>query len=570
MLEHVAVGVGDLAHHIGPHQVAAVDHGGGGGDELQGGDLEALAEGGHRQVHVGKFIPAPDHAGGLTLHIDAGGLQETEVLQVIVELLRPQPLANLNEGRVTGVGHRFGQILVAMAVPVGAADGVAGPPLHLGHAGTEEVVAFADHALLQGGGQHHGLEGGTGLIGAGYRLVGPLAVKDILLRILDGLVVGLLGGSALRQGLRIGLLLGVSAALDVLQVLKEHRVADGPGIVQIEGGRVGPAQDGPGVGVHHQAERTVLHVELLHTLLQDALTVRLDGSVDGKGQIVSVRSVIVVFKAVEQLGAHAVLGGDHPAGLAGQFLLKLGLQAVGAHIVGVGIDPAHHMGRQAALGVISFAGGHQVDAMGQVVFGDKCLDRLRLLRLHPIFDDLILGVLVLQVAHHVLDFQIQKGRQILRHKLVGGLRVIGQRASVLLGVLHLLTIGLLRLHEVLRGELHVVYRGAHGQHRPLAVIDGAPVGGNGAVSGLLLHRQFLVVVMLADLDLPQLEEQGNKHHQTKQRHEKQAADQNGTVGPPVRPLPDDSSAFLSFFCHFRLTSLGIILHLYAASRLEIP
>ena len=34
MLEHVAVGVGDLAHHIGLHQVSAVDHGGGSGDEL--------------------------------------------------------------------------------------------------------------------------------------------------------------------------------------------------------------------------------------------------------------------------------------------------------------------------------------------------------------------------------------------------------------------------------------------------------------------------------------------------------------------------------------------------------
>ena len=313
-----------------------------------------------------------------------------------------------------------------------------------------------------------------------------------------------------------------------------------------------------------------MYIELLHTLLEDTLTVGLNGGVDGEGQIVAVGGVVVVLKAVEQLGAHTVLGGDHPAGLTGQFLFELGLQAVGAHIVGIGVDPAHHMGCQASLGVVTLAGGHQVDAMGQVVLGDKLLYRLRFLWLHPVFDDLILGVLVLQMLHHILNFQVQDGRQVLRHKLVGRLRIVGQRAAILLSVLHLLPIGLLGLQQILGGELHIVHRGAHGQHGPLAVIDGAPVGGNGAVSGLLLHRQFLIVIMLTDLDLPQLEEQRDKCHQSKQHHQEQAADQNGAVGPPVRLLPDDSSAFLSFFCHFRLTSLGIIQHLYAAPRLEIP
>ncbi len=51
----------------------------------------------------------------LALHVDAGFLQESEVLQIVVELLRSQGLADLDEGRVAGVRHRQGQILVAVA-----------------------------------------------------------------------------------------------------------------------------------------------------------------------------------------------------------------------------------------------------------------------------------------------------------------------------------------------------------------------------------------------------------------------------------------------------------------------
>ena len=158
------------------------------------------------------------------------------------------------------------------------------------------------------------------------------------------------------------------------------------------------------------------------------------------------------------------------------------------------------------------------------------------------------------MVQDILHFQFQNGGQIFRDKLVGGLRIVGQLAAALLGLLHRLLVALLGLHQVPGRELHVVDCGAHGQHLTVAVIDGAPVGGDGAVPGLLLDRQVLIILMLADLDLPQLDKQRYKGHQAKNRHQKQAANQNGAVGAPIRTLPDHAVAFLSL-CHNRLTSL---------------
>ena len=157
-------GVGHRLDHIGLVQVAPVDDGGEGGDHLQGGNGEALAEGGHRQVHIGHGLPAPVQADLLSGQINARRLGHAEGLEVVVELLHPQPLADLDEGGVAGVLHRLGQGLHPVALPLGAVDGVAHPGQAVG-AGAVEGVVLIHHPLLQGGGQHQGLEGGAGLIG---------------------------------------------------------------------------------------------------------------------------------------------------------------------------------------------------------------------------------------------------------------------------------------------------------------------------------------------------------------------------------------------------------------------
>ena len=552
MLEHIALAVGHLADHIGLHQVAAVDDGGGRCDELNGGHLEPLAEGCGGQLDGVEVLPGPDQGTGvhLALHVYAGFLQEAEALQIVIELLRSQGLADLDEGRVAGVRHRQGQILVPVARRLlGATDGP-GPALYHDVAGAVEVAVLGDHALLQGGGQDDGLERGAGLIGTGDCLVSPLGVKHFGLCRRNGLVAGLLAGSPLCQCLLVGLLLGVRPALDVRQILVEHRIAHHPGVVQIVGGGVGPGQNFARIGVHGDAEAAVLHLELLDALFQDALTVGLDSAVQGQGQIVAVSGVVVVLIAVEHLCAVAVFGGDDPPRLARESLVVLSLNSIGAPSFAV-IHPADHLGRQAVFGIVALGGGRGVNA-GDMVFVDEGDHRVPLVVLHPPFDHLIHGAGLGQALEDVRLVQIQDLGQVGGNELVGGLRVV-QCLPILCCVRRLLSIRLLAGQDLFGGELDVVDRGAHGQSLPASVVDGAPVGLHRAVGGLLLHRHSLVFVVVADLDLPEPDQQRHERRHAEQCQQEQGAHQNGAVRPPVRLLLDHTLSLS--VCHGWLTSL---------------
>ena len=561
VLEHIALAVGHLADHIGLHQVAAVDDGGGRCDELNRGHLEPLAEGCGGQLDGVEVLPGPDQGTGvhLALHVDAGFLQESEVLQIVIELLRSQSLADLDEGRVAGVRHRQGQILVPVARRLlGATDGP-GPALYHDVAGAVEVAVLGDHALLQGGGQDDGLESGARLVGAADGAVGPLCIQHLGLRRRNGFVPGLLAGSPLCQCLLVGLLLSVTATLDVFQVLVEHRVAYRPRVVQVKSWGVCPSQDFSRIGVHGDAEAAVLHLELLDALFQDALTVGLDSAVQGQGQIVAVSGVVVVLIAVEHLCAVAVFGGDDPPRFARESVVVLSLNAIGTVIIHVGVHKADHLGRQAVLGIVTLGGGRGVNA-GDMVFVDEGDHRVPLVVLHPPLYDLIHGAGLGQAIEDVRLVQIQELGQVGGNELVGGLRVV-QCLPILCRVRRLLSIRLLAGQDLFGGELDVVDRGAHGQSLPASVVDGAPVGLHRAVGGLLLHRHSLVFVVVADLDLPEPDQQRHERRHAEQCQQEQGAHQNGAVRPPVRLLLDHTLSLS--VCHGWLTSLK-------KSRLPLP
>ena len=136
VLKDVSIGIGDALHHIGLHQVSAVDHCGPCCQQLDGGHFEALAEGCSGQVGdavgTGKEVLGPEHAViRLAHHVNAGLGEKPKVLYILVEFLRTQPLSDGDEGRVAGVGHRLGQTLGAMAGTLGAAHGPVG---HCGRA----------------------------------------------------------------------------------------------------------------------------------------------------------------------------------------------------------------------------------------------------------------------------------------------------------------------------------------------------------------------------------------------------------------------------------------------------
>ena len=171
--DHVAVLVQLLFHHMGLVEVSAVDTGRLGGDELDGGDVEALTESVGGQIALGfrEILKGSVDAGPLALEIHAGGVMETEGVHIIIIFLGPYAKGNVNKGRVAGVSHRLLQRLVFMSIAV-IAENV--PVVHHNFTVTIEGAAQADGPLLQPHGQGEDLVCGARLIGIVDRLAAPL------------------------------------------------------------------------------------------------------------------------------------------------------------------------------------------------------------------------------------------------------------------------------------------------------------------------------------------------------------------------------------------------------------
>ena len=198
----------------------------------------------------------------------------------------------------------------------GALRTVNSDPVDLIVAGTVEGVALAHHALLQGGGQHQGLEGGARLVGLPQALVQPLGLPDGGIGLGLGLLLELRVGELLLGGLlgvlRLELLidpLDVGRGLALEETVHDRRVVVG---VKLRG--AGHGQDLHGLGIGHDAHAAVAHVVSGDALLQDLLGIGLDGAVNGQGQVIAVDRVHIVGVAVVQLVVLGGAAGDHPAG----------------------------------------------------------------------------------------------------------------------------------------------------------------------------------------------------------------------------------------------------------------
>lgn len=120
---HVTVGIGHRLDDVGFHQVAAVDHGRQGSDHLDGSGGKPLAEGGGRLLGGGvdEVVLIPEVALHFPGQLNASGGGKAEVFPVLVELLAPQFLGNLDHGHVAGVHQSPAGSLGAVAAAVGAA-----------------------------------------------------------------------------------------------------------------------------------------------------------------------------------------------------------------------------------------------------------------------------------------------------------------------------------------------------------------------------------------------------------------------------------------------------------------
>ena len=91
-------------------QVAAVDDGRDGADELDRRDAERLAEGGgdqRRRGRAGQIRLGEEEALRLAGQVDAGLFEEAEGVDVIIELLAADAQANVAEGDVAGIAERL-------------------------------------------------------------------------------------------------------------------------------------------------------------------------------------------------------------------------------------------------------------------------------------------------------------------------------------------------------------------------------------------------------------------------------------------------------------------------------
>ena len=322
LAQDVPLPVQHLLHHIGLVEVAAVDTGRLGPDQLDGGDVEGLAEGvGGQGDDVGiEALFVRKDALGLADHVHAGLFHQAEGLEVFVKLAGAQGLADFDEGRVAGVAHRLFQNLVAVAGLPGAVEGLI-PALDHDGAGALIGGVHVDDPLLQRRRQGDGLEGGAGLVGGVDALVPPLALAGVVLGLGHRLFIGayplfpvvlyarLLSRGGLRGVLRR---VFVPVLLNVLQLLIQlgfqFPVVEDAGLVGIVIGIGRHAQEGPGIHIHHNPGAAVGGVEFaehgLHALFQGDL----DVDVQGQHQVAAVLRVEVLLILEQQGLALVVLG----------------------------------------------------------------------------------------------------------------------------------------------------------------------------------------------------------------------------------------------------------------------
>ena len=523
LLDHVALSVQLPLHHIGLVEIPAVDAGRLGGDELDGGDVEVLTEAVGCQVDVmaAKFLPVDEDAPALAGEVHAGLVKEAEGIQIVIEGGGPDAQGHLDEGRVAGVSHRLRQSLLAVSVLVGAADILS--VNDYGAAAVEGAVAVGG-AVLQGHGQGQDLEGGAGLIAVVHRLAAPLEQLGLTQQVIVGLGVflALLGRVFL---IRLGQL-----GLELFRI----DLPGGVGVV-VRGGVNG--QDGPGIGVHDDAESAVLGPELRDHVGDAPLQVVLDVAVEGGLDAVALLSVIILLILEHQLRTPAVGGRHRQAGSTVQGILVESLQAVGPVVVGV--QEADHMGGQGGAGVVPLGVRLQVDPLegrAGLVFGDERADLVADVLLHPLFQN---GVGVLGFCHLTADFflgDVQNLRQMHGQQILVLLAAHGELFPLLQAVHHHLGPLFVQLPGVFVDgpgvQEHVVRRGGDRQGDAVAVQDGAPGGGDDGRAHLLAGSAVLELVVLGDGQVVGLGEQGQKGRHAEYQQQRQGPPLNDQLGQP--------------------------------------
>ena len=441
-----------------------------------------------------------------------------------------------------------------MASSLGAVDGLA-PALDHDGAGAVEGGVLVHQSLLQGRGQGDGLEGGAGLIGGVDALVAPLGAHHGA------------GGLTHRRLVLLLRLVGGTVSLQLCQLLIQLRlerfIVNGAVVVGVVVGVGGHGQNGAGIDIHDDACGTVFRVELIHHALDALFQIVLDVAVQSQNQVLAVLRVIVLFVLVKEVAAHGISGGDRQSGGAGEDGVVLGLQAHAALVFAV--DKSDDAGCQCAVRIVALGARLHIDApdlhgtLGRVLLQDR-LSRRRLhgdlvalvvdlavdetahlvgyLLVHPLFDDLVLGVglfhlLQDRLGRHVQDPPKAPGNEFL---IPDDGRDIGP--AFFLRRLGLLLCCLLLLFQIaedlIGGDEYGLGRSRQSQGKAVAVVNGAPGRGDHRAAGLLGHRLLLQIIVLADLQVVELPEQHHKRSDAQNRHHQHRSAADHLVCPAGR------------------------------------
>ena len=257
-LDHVAICIGDLIHHMGRDQIAAVDGCGHSGAHLQRGDGHCLTKGRGSQLHFAQLVGLIIlHEARLTGQIHAGAAGKAKGIEVVIEGLGANALAQLDIVDIAALPQSFGQCDGAVGFVACAVVGLLCHAVSTGAGkGGVDVCKAGVHA--HGRGDH--LEHTAGVVQLGDGLVFPLDIAEvagvIALLVQNAVAVCVLQLVAVLILFVDAVQLRLSAhqLVEVIQICAVVQRVVG---VKIRLGSHG--KDGTGLDVHHDGAAAVLH-----------------------------------------------------------------------------------------------------------------------------------------------------------------------------------------------------------------------------------------------------------------------------------------------------------------------
>ena len=493
----IAVLINDGIDQMGGDQMAAVGNCRNGSDQLQRGDFEVLAERCGGQFYGAHVIIGPDVAVGLARQVNTCLFVEAKGLVILIEVCLAQRCTDLDERRVTGVLDGIHQVLRTVAGRLPAADT---PVFNLLVAGAIERRTQGCGMFLQRHGRNQDLEGRAGIIGIGDGAVEPFGGQRIAAR-LFGLLFGQRNGRCRFGGKTFLLgLLGHQLVDLPLQLFIGQR----KGIVGVEVGIVGHGQNGARIDIHDDAGNMVGNLVVGISHFQVLFQIVLNDLVDGQNQAVAVLGLVVHFIFKRHLAALGVGRLDDAAVDAAQFLIIIGFQTVKTLVVAA--DKAEGMGKEVAIGIVTGGIFVQEDNVGQLLLLAEGANLIGGLLLDLALDDGILGLL-LYLGQSFVIAQLQNIAQCL----------CNDRDQIVI----------LDIDGLQRDHFGTC---ADGQRFHIAVVDGAAVGFDDSVAGLLADGTLLILLILGHLQIEDAGCQNDKAYNAKSNCDKQQLPSHLAVG----------------------------------------